>query len=71
MPAGQASAIYLVSVAQADGLELTLPPVAAAAARFVTVRRLDSQGSVLIRAAAGDAIQGDTSTSCSRTAWIM
>ena len=58
LPPGNASLIVLARVPRGQGIELRLPPAASSVSRFVTIRRLDARGRVLVRAAAGEGIEG-------------
>src|SRR5258706_445598 len=58
LPAGNASGIFLVRVLQGSRLDLTLPAAANGQSRFVTVRRLDERGRVLVKAAPGEHLEG-------------
>jgi hypothetical protein len=55
-PAGL-STIYLVRV-PGNRVTLTLPPAAASTAQFVTIRRLDARGRVLVTPRAGESLEG-------------
>jgi len=51
--------IYLVEMPpSSNSLTLTLPPAATATSRFLTIRRVDSRGTVFVKPAAGDALEG-------------
>jgi hypothetical protein len=58
LPAGNASAIFLVRVPQGNRLDLTLPAAASGQSRLVTIRRLDGRGRVLVKAAPGEHLEG-------------
>jgi hypothetical protein len=54
-----ATMVYLVRMpSNASAITLTLPAAAAATSRFLTIRRLDSRGRVLIRPMAGESLEG-------------
>jgi len=54
-----ATMIYLVEMPpSSNSLTLTLPPAATATSRFLTIRRVDSRGTVFVKPAAGDALEG-------------
>ena len=57
--ANNSSMVYLVTMPpRANLLTLTLPPAASATSRFLTIRRLDSPGAVLILPQGADTIEG-------------
>lgn len=58
LPPGNASVMFTVRVTPATALDLRLPAAAQSLARFVTIRRLDTRGRVIVRPAAGDHIEG-------------
>ena len=62
LPAGSQSVTYLARVEAGRGrdarrLDLTLPPTTGAANRFVTVRKVDNGGAVVVRTN-GEALEG-------------
>jgi len=62
LPTGAESVMYLARMEQRRGrdarrLELRLPPAAGAANRFVTVRKVDNGGTVIVRTG-GEPLEG-------------
>jgi hypothetical protein len=59
MPAGNASVLFLVTVAPKHGSgHVMLPHAAAATSRMLIIRRLDSRALVVVRAPAGETLVG-------------
>lgn len=58
LPAGHTSVIYAARVKNGLRLDLVLPPAAEGRSRFVTVRKTDSDGRVVIHATPDERIEG-------------
>lgn len=60
LPANEDSAIYLVTVQKGPGMTLVLPAAADSTSRFLTIRRVNNGGRVIVRAQPTDSIAGDS-----------
>lgn len=52
------STIFLVRVNYGNGVTVTLPPAATSVSRFLTIRRLDSRGRVLVQPRSNESLEG-------------